>query len=157
MARTVPLPAALLALLVLLGGCLPLGLSAAQDADLRAVFDKVRAGDLPGVEAAFDPQYRTPLLHQALPGLQHQIPAGPAKARLLKGVVQSDKGRTDYGGIYAYDFPHEAILVDVQMRQDMPAARPSPPSTCGKPNPASPTATPSACRARSITSTSSCS
>ncbi len=115
------LRALLLVLILPLAACAlqdMLGLSPTQDADLRAVFDKVRAGDLGGVEAAFDPQYRTATLHEALPGLRHQIPAGTARARLLKGVVQTDKGRTDYGGIYAYDFPHEAILVDVQMRQD---------------------------------------
>jgi hypothetical protein len=108
-----------LLLLPALCACSLIGLSAQQDADLRAVFDRVRAGDLAGVEAAFDPQYRTPALVQGLPLMKTQIPAGAAKGRLLKGVVEKDKqGRVNYGGIYEYDFPQEAILAQVEMRQD---------------------------------------
>lgn len=112
------LSAVSLALLLCLAGCGLAGLSRQQDGALRAVFDKVRAGDLAGVERAYDPKYLTPAVRQALPLLQHQIPPGAARGRLLKGIVERHGGVVDYGGIYVYDYPQESILAQVEMRQD---------------------------------------
>ena len=116
-----PVRALLLAvcLLLPLGGCAWRSLSAQQDSDLRAVFEKMRAGDLAGIEAAFDPQLRTPALRQNLQYMQGEIPPQTPKVRLLKGVIETDKqGRVNYGGIYEYDYARVAVLAEIEMRQD---------------------------------------
>jgi hypothetical protein len=83
------------------------------------VFDQVRRGDLQGVEAAFDPQYRTGALHAGLPGLRDQIPPGQPQVQRLNTALEKDaQGRLNYGASYEYDFPGHGLLVQVQMRQD---------------------------------------
>lgn len=111
------------ALLVLL--CLPLvacggaRLSPQQDADLRAVYEKERVNDLAGLEAAFEPQFRTPQLRQSLAFMQGMIPPAAPTVRLLKPAIEKDaQGRTNYGGIYEYDYPSTAVLAEIEMRQD---------------------------------------
>jgi hypothetical protein len=116
-----PVRALLLAvcLLLPLGGCQGRSLSPGQDADLRAVYDKLRAGDIAGVEAAYEPQLRTPILHQNLQFVQGEIPPETPKVRLLKGLVETDKqGRVNYGGVYEYDYAKTAVLAEIEMRQD---------------------------------------
>jgi hypothetical protein len=106
-------------LLLPLAGCQWGGLSAQQDADLRAVYEKMRVNDIGGIVSAFDPQLRTPALNQNLQYMQGEIPPQPPKVRLLKGVIETDKqGRVNYGGVYEYDYPKVAVLAEIEMRQD---------------------------------------
>jgi hypothetical protein len=115
-----PVRALLLAvcLLLPLTGCQWRSLSPGQDADLRAVYEKMRVNDLAGIEAAFDPKLRTPALHQNLQYMQGEIPPQAPRARLLKGVVETDKGLVNYGAVYEYDYPKVAVLAQIEMRQD---------------------------------------
>ncbi|MEI9891240.1 MAG: hypothetical protein WDN45_12360 [Caulobacteraceae bacterium] len=87
-----------------LAACAWDGLTARQDADLRAVYEKMRVNDISGIEAAFDPQFRTAPLHQNLSFMQGMIPPQASAGRLLKGLILKDKGHTDYGGLYEYDY-----------------------------------------------------
>jgi hypothetical protein len=113
-----------IALALPLAACGLIGLDARQDADLRGVVDRIRAGDLAGVESAYDPRFRTPALHQTLGALRAQIPQGAPAIRLLKGVSEKDaQGRIDYGGIYEYVFPAASMLAQVEMRQDQGGRR----------------------------------
>jgi len=111
-------------LLTILGLCLPLlacgpaRLTPQQDADLRAAYEKMRVNDIAALEAAFEPKVRTPQLHQSLTFMQGMIPPQAPRVRLLKAAIDQDKGRTDYGGIYEYDYPSTAVLAQVEMRQD---------------------------------------
>ena len=115
---------ALALLLPLLAACGPRGLTPQQDADLRAVYQKMKANDLAAVEAQFNPQYRQPTLHQGLAFMQGMIPPQAPKVQLLKGAVQANPdGSTDYGGMYEYDYPSTAVLAEVQMRQDKAGRR----------------------------------
>jgi hypothetical protein len=113
---------ALLAALVLalpLTACVFGGLSPQQDADLRAVYDRLRANDLAGIEARFDPQFRTPGLHQSLSFMQGMIPPQTPRVRLLRGLTDTDpQGRLNYGGQYEFDYPSTAVLAQIEMRQD---------------------------------------
>jgi hypothetical protein len=116
-----PVRALLLAvcLLLPLAGCQWGSLSPGQDSDLRGVYEKMRVNDLAGIEAGFDAPLRTPALHQNLQYMQGEIPPQPPRARLLKGVVETDKqGRVNYGGVYEYDYPKVAVLAEIEMRQD---------------------------------------
>jgi hypothetical protein len=113
------------ALLLILVMALPLaacrfgGVTPQQDADLRAVYQKMRANDLAGIEAQFDPQFRTPALHQSLGFMQGMIPPQTPRARLLKGVTETDpQGRLNYGAQYEFDYPSTAVLAQIEMRQD---------------------------------------
>ena len=113
------------ALLAVLGLCLPLmacgqaPLTPRQDADLRAVYEKMRVNDVADVVAAFEPKQQSPQLRQRLDFLQGMIPPQAPRVRLLKGAVDtSTPGRTDYGAIYEYDYPSTAVLAQVEMRQD---------------------------------------
>ena len=112
-------------LLLILGLALPLaacqfgGLSAQQDADLRAVYEKMRVNDLAGIEAQFNPQFKRANLHQGLDFMQGMIPPQQPKIQVLKGVAEAGPdGATDYGAIYEYDYPSTAVLADIRMRQD---------------------------------------
>jgi hypothetical protein len=105
--------------------CLPLlaacerGVSASQDADLRAVYEKMRANDLAGVEGQFEPQRRQPGLHQSLEFMQGMIPPDKPQARMLKGLVLTNTdGSTDYGAQYEYDYKSTAVLAQIEMRLD---------------------------------------
>ena len=113
---------ALLAVLVLvlpLAACVFGGITAQQDADLRAVYEKMRINDLAGVEAQFDPQLRTPALHQSLSFMQGMIPPQTPKTRLLKGVTETDpQGRLNYGALYEFDYPSTAVLARIDIRLD---------------------------------------
>ena len=70
-------------LLLALAGCEWRSLSAAQDADLRGVFEQVRKGDLAATEAAFDPQFKPSGLHDDLPKWRAQMPAGTPQIQRL--------------------------------------------------------------------------
>lgn len=117
-------------LLAVLGLCLPVlaacvrdGITPQQDADLRAVYDKMRQNDVAGIEARFDPQFRSAGLHGGLSFMQGMIPPGAPKVRLLKGVSEKDpQGRLNYGATYEYDYPSTAVLAQIEMRQDQGGA-----------------------------------
>jgi hypothetical protein len=118
------MPRSLLRLLIL-AACLPLlaacqrGLTPQQDADLRAVYGRMAANDLAGIEGRFDPQFKRPTLHQGLQFMQGMIPPQPPKVQVLKSAVQANPdGSTDYGAMYEYDYPSTAVLAEIQMRQD---------------------------------------
>jgi hypothetical protein len=111
--------------LLILALCLPLlaacqkGITAQQDGDLRAVYEKMRANDLSGIEGQFNPQYRQPTLHQGLQFMQGMIPPDKPKVRMLKSLTQAGPdGSTDYGAQYEYDYASTAVLAQVEMRQD---------------------------------------
>ncbi len=116
----VPIRALLVLLLAApLLACQARSITPAQDAALRAVFDQVRRGDTRGVEAAFDPQFRTPDLQAALPGLQALIPPGQPQIQRLNAASEVDKqGRLNFGASYEYDYPGVGLLTQVEMRQD---------------------------------------
>jgi hypothetical protein len=118
MLRSLPRVLALVLCLPLLTACVLNGITPQQDADLRAVYEKMRANDLSGIEAGFDPQYRRDTLPSQLAFMQGMIPPQAPKAQLLKGTVASKDGVTDYGAIYEYDYPSTAVLAEIQMRQD---------------------------------------
>lgn len=102
-----------------LAACAFGGISAQQDADLRAVYARMKANDIAGVEAAFDPQFKKPSLSQGLQFMQGMIPPQTPKVRLLKGVSQpGPNGSTDYGATYEFDYPSTAVLAQIEMRQD---------------------------------------
>ncbi len=102
-----------------LAACAVGGISPQQDADLRAIYEKMRVNDLAGVEAQFDPQFHTPALHQGLSFMQGMIPPQTPRARLLKGVAETDaQGRLNYGGLYEFDYPSTAVLAQIEIRQD---------------------------------------
>lgn len=102
-----------------LAACVFSGVTPQQDADLRAVYQKMRANDLAGIEAQFDPQFRTPALHQSLSFMQGMIPPQTPKARLLKGMTETDpQGRLNYGAQYEFDYLSTAVLAQIEMRQD---------------------------------------
>jgi len=118
------MPRSLLRLLIL-ALCLPLlaacqkGLTGQQDADLRAVYEKMRVNDLAGIEAQFAPERRQPTLRQGLQFMQGMIPPDKPTVRFLKGLSLSAKdGSTDYGGQYEYDYASTAVLAQIEMRQD---------------------------------------
>jgi hypothetical protein len=116
-----PIRALLLALCLLipLTACQWRTLSAQQDAELRGVFEQFRRGDLQGLENGFDPQYRTPALHAALPAMHDMVPPGEPQVQRLNAAVETDKqGRLNYGASYEYDFPGHGLLVQVEKRQD---------------------------------------
>jgi hypothetical protein len=103
----------------LLAGCGRPALPADKDAELRAVFDKVRAGDLAAIEASFDLQSRDSRLHAVLPRLRAQIPPGPARVRLLQASQRLDgEGREVYAAVYEYDFPGRGLIVQTAIRRD---------------------------------------
>jgi hypothetical protein len=111
--------------LLALALCLPLlaacqkGLAPQQDADLRAVYGKMKANDLAGIEGQFDPQYKRPTLHQGLQFMQGMIPPDTPKVRILKGLSEpGPNGSTDYGALYEYDYASTAVLAQIEMRQD---------------------------------------
>jgi hypothetical protein len=112
--------------LLVLAVCLPLlaacslnGVSPQQDADLRGVYEKMRANDIAGIEAQFTPQYKQATLHQGLVFMQGMIPPDAPKVQRLKGVSQSGPdGATDYGAQYEYDYKFTAVLVQIEMRRD---------------------------------------
>ena len=111
--------------LLILALCLPLlaacaqGVTAQQDADLRAVYEKMRVNDLGGIEGQFNPQYRQPTLHQGLQFMQGMIPPDKPKVTVLKGMSQpGPDGSTDYGAQYEYDYASTAVLAYIEMRQD---------------------------------------
>jgi hypothetical protein len=119
------MPKLLRTLLLLLGLALPLaacgfgGISAQQDADLRAVYEKMRVNDLTGIEAQFNPKFKRDSLHQGLAFMQGMIPPQTPKVQIVKGVSESAQdGATDYGAIYEYDYPATAVLADIRIRQD---------------------------------------
>lgn len=110
--------------LCLLLFCLPLlaaceRVTTQQDADLRAVYDQMRANDLAGIEARFDPKFRQPTLHQGLSFMQGMIPPDQPTVRQLKGLSEpGPDGATDYGAQYEYDYKSTAVLAQIEMRQD---------------------------------------
>lgn len=111
--------------LLMLAFCLPLlaacerGISPQQDADLRAIYEKMRVNDLAGIEGQFDPKRRQPGLHQGLQFMQGMIPPDKPQARLLKGLsLTNPDGSTDYGAQYEYDYASTAVLAQIEMRQD---------------------------------------
>jgi hypothetical protein len=111
--------------LLLLALCLPLlaacqkGVSPQQDADLRAVYEKMRANDLAGIESQFDPQFKRPTLRQGLEFMQGMIPPDKPTVRMLKGLSEpGPDGSTDYGAQYEYDYASTAVLAQIEIRQD---------------------------------------
>jgi hypothetical protein len=111
--------------ILLLALCLPLlaacqkGVTSQQDADLRAVYEKMRVNDLTGIEGQFDPKRRQAGLHQSLQFMQGMIPPDRPKVRFLKGLSLSNAdGSTDYGAQYEYDYASTAVLAQIEMRQD---------------------------------------
>lgn len=105
--------------------CLPLlvactrGITPQQDADLRAVYEKMRTNDLSGIEAEFTPQFKRPALHSGLAFMQGMIPPDTPRVTMLKGLSQpGPDGSTDYGAQYEYDYKSTAVLAQIEMRQD---------------------------------------
>ena len=95
-----------------------------QDADLRAVYAKMKANDLAGIEAQFNPQYKRATLHQGLDFMQGMIPPDTPTVQVLKAVSQpGPDGSTDYGAQYEYDYKSTAVLALIQMRQDKAGAK----------------------------------
>jgi hypothetical protein len=95
------------------------GVTPQQDADLRAVYGKMKANDLAGIEAGFDPQFKRDSLHQSLGFMQGMIPPQAPTVRMLKSLSQpGPDGSTDYGAQYEYDYPSTAVLAQIEMRQD---------------------------------------
>jgi hypothetical protein len=118
MLRSIPRLLALLFALPLLAACHE-GVTPRQDADLRAVYEKMRANDLAGVETQFDPQFKRPNLHQGLAFMQGMIPPQAPTVRVLKSISQpGPDGSTDYGAQYEFDYPSTAVLAQIEMRQD---------------------------------------
>jgi hypothetical protein len=118
------MPRSLLRLLIL-ALCLPMlaacqkGVTPQQDAELRAVYEKMRVGDLAGIESQFAPERRQPTLHQGLQFMQGMIPPDKPQVRLLKGLtLAGPDGATDYGAQYEYDYASTAVLAQIEMRQD---------------------------------------
>jgi hypothetical protein len=109
---------ALVLCLPLLTACVLNGITPQQDAELRAVYEKMRAGDLAGIEAGFDPKYRHDTLPAQLAFMQGMIPPQAPKVERLQSTAQTKDGITDYGAIYEYDYPSTAVLAEIQMRQD---------------------------------------
>ena len=110
---------AALCLLIPLTACQWQSLSAKQDAELRTVFEQFQKGDLQAIETSYDPQYRTPALHEHLATMHDMVPPGTPGIQRLNTAVQTDKqGRTDYGASYEYDFPGHGLLVQIEKRQD---------------------------------------
>jgi hypothetical protein len=108
----------LLVALPLLAACQK-SVSPQQDADLRAVYEKMKANDLDGIEAQFTPQFRQPTLRQGLQYMQGMIPPDKPTVRILKGLSQPGPGgSTDFGALYEYDYASTAVLARVDMRQD---------------------------------------
>jgi hypothetical protein len=111
--------------LLILVLCLPLlaacakGITPQQDAELRAVYEKMRVNDLGGIESQFAPERRQPTLHQGLQFMQGMIPPDKPAVHLLKGLVLDEKGGAiEYGGLYEYDYASTAVLAQIDMRQD---------------------------------------
>jgi hypothetical protein len=111
--------------LLILALCLPLlaacqkGVTPQQDADLRAVYAKMKANDLTGIEGQFNPQFKQATLHQGLQFMQGMIPPDQPKVRMLKGLSEpGPDGSTDYGAQYEYDYASTAVLAQIEMRQD---------------------------------------
>lgn len=105
--------------LPLLAGCGFERLSPQQDQDLRAVYEKMRANDLAGIEGGFNPQFKREGLHQSLAFMQGMIPPDRPSSQLLKSAIQTNPdGSTDYGGMYEFDYKDTAVLAQIQMRQD---------------------------------------
>jgi hypothetical protein len=111
--------------LLILTFCLPLlaacakGITPQQDADLRAVYEKMRVNDLGGIEGQFNPKYKQPTLRQGLQFMQGMIPPDQPRVRMLKGLSEAGPdGSTDYGAQYEYDYASTAVLAQLEMRQD---------------------------------------
>ena len=111
--------------LLILALCLPLlaacgkGITPQQDADLRAIYEKMRANDLGGIEGQFNPQFKQPTLHMGLQFMQGMIPPDKPEVRVLKGASQpGPDGSTDYGAQFEYDYKSTAVLANIQMRRD---------------------------------------
>jgi len=105
--------------------CLPVlaactkGVTAQQDADLRAVYEKMRTNNLAGIEAHFTPQFKRANLHQGLEFMQGMIPPDAPKVTMLKGLSEpGPDGSTDFGAQYEYDYKTTAVLAQIEMRQD---------------------------------------
>ncbi len=95
------------------------GITPQQDADLRAVYEKMRVNDLPGIEGQFNPQYKQTALHQGLEFMQGMIPPDKPKVTVLKALSEpGPDGATDYGAQYEYDYASTAVLAQIEMRQD---------------------------------------
>ena len=116
--------------LLALALCLPLlaacqkDVTPQQDAELRAVYEKMRVNDLAGIEAQFAPERRLPALHQNLAFMQGMIPPDKPTVRFLKGLTLSNTdGSTDYGAQYEYDYASTAVLAQIEMRQDKAGRR----------------------------------
>ena len=104
--------------LPLLAACAK-GITPQQDAELRAVYEKMRVNDLPGIAGQFNPQYRRPTLHQGLEFMQGMIPPDKPKVTVLKALSEpGPDGATDYGAQYEYDYASTAVLAQIEMRQD---------------------------------------
>lgn len=111
--------------LLILAVCLPLlascarGITPQQDAELRAVYEKMRTNDLSGIEGQFNPQYKQPTLHQGLQFMQGMIPPDRPKVQMLKSLSEpGPDGSTDYGAQYEYDYASTAVLAQIEIRQD---------------------------------------
>ena len=111
--------------LLLLTLCLPLlaactkGVTPQQDAELRAVYEKMRVNDIAGIEARFTPQYKQAGLDQGLRFMQGMIPPDQPTVRMLKGLTEpGPDGSTDYGAQYEYDYKSTAVLAQIEIRQD---------------------------------------
>ena len=102
-----------------LAACSLNGVTAQQDADLRGVYEKMRANDIAGIEAQFTPQFKQASLHQGLVFMQGMIPPDAPRVTRLKAISQpGPDGATDYGAQYEYDYKFTAVLAQIEMRQD---------------------------------------
>lgn len=119
MPRFLPRVLLLALALPLLAACGLNGVTPQQDADLRAVYEKMKANDLAGIEAEFTPQFKQAGLHQGLEFMQGMIPPDQPKVTMLKGLSQpGPDGSTDYGAQYEYDYKSTAVLAQIEIRQD---------------------------------------
>ena len=103
---------AMLVCVLALAGCEGAGLTASQDAELRAVFTQVRLGRIAEAEARFDPQFSRPQLAKTLAGLARVIPRGAPSSvrRLAADRVETHLGQA-YLATYEYGYPDRFLIV----------------------------------------------
>jgi hypothetical protein len=99
-----------------LAACQPKAITPAQDAELRAVVERLHQGDIQGIEAAFDAKYLTPTVKAGLPGLPGMFPPGQPQIQPINTAADTDKaGVLSYGATYEYDYPGVGLLTQVEM------------------------------------------
>ena len=110
-------------LLLMLAAC---ALKPADDAAVRRVFDRVRAGDSAGVAAQFAPESRSPELVAQLEAVHDMLPATAATSvRTLNwSKFAGADGATTINAIQEYAYPDRVLLVQTEITFSARAASP---------------------------------